>query len=99
MTITAPGELGLSAAEQELVAAETRAFAGLHQDVATRGRYLTLADHVESGLVPADRLDQLGTILEIGLQSGRIRRMYGADGEVAPVGFNSKLGFRPEAGF
>jgi hypothetical protein len=80
---TSTAELRLSATEQELIAAETRAFAGLHQDPATRRRYVELAELVETGVVPADRLDQLATILEIGLQSGRIRRVYGADGEVA----------------
>lgn len=82
-TSTEPTNLRLSATEQELVGAETRAFAALHQDPATRERYVALADLVETGVVPAERLDQLGTILEIGLQSGRIRRMYGPDGEMA----------------
>jgi hypothetical protein len=76
-------DLRLSAAEQELIAAETRAFAALHRDPKTKDRYLALAENVEAGIVPSERLDQLGTILEIGLQSGRIRRMYGADGEMA----------------
>jgi len=80
---TAPADLKLGATEQELVADEVRAFAGPQQPGPARQRYLDLADLVETGVVPADRLEQLGAILEIGLQSGRVRRVYGADGEMA----------------
>jgi len=83
LTPAAPTDLKLGATEQELVADEVRAFAGLQQPGPSRLRYSELADLVESGTIPADRLDQLGTILEIGLQSGRIRRVYGPDGEMA----------------
>jgi hypothetical protein len=76
-------DLKLTATEQELVGAEVRAVASLHQDVAARQRYRSLAELIESGVVPADRLEQLATILEIGLQSGRVRRVYGPDGEQA----------------
>ena len=78
-----PTDLKLGATEQELVAEEVRAFASLQPIGPTRQRYLDLSALVESGTVPANHLEQLGTILEIGLQSGRIRRVYGADGEVA----------------
>jgi hypothetical protein len=76
-------ELKLGATEQELISEEVRAFAGLQPPGPARERYAALAELVETGAVPADRLDQLGTILEIGLQSGRIRRVYGPDGEMA----------------
>ena len=75
--------LKLTATEQELIGAEVRAVASMHQDPAARQRYAVLAELIEAGSVPADRLDQLATILEIGLQSGRVRRVYGPDGEQA----------------
>ncbi len=76
-------DLKLTATEGELLLAEVQAVAQLHPDPATRQRYRALAAHVEEGVVPAERLDQLATILGIGLESGRIRRLYGPDGEMA----------------
>ena len=80
---TAAPSLRLSATEQELLAPEIRAFAAIHPDPAGRRRFEAMAVAVESGVIPRDSLDDLGRVLEIGLQSGRVRRMYGADGEVA----------------
>lgn len=77
--------LRLSAVEQELVGAEVRAFARLQGEPAARERQAELAELVESGHLPDDRLAELAAILEIGLQSGRFRRVYGPDGEMAIV--------------
>jgi hypothetical protein len=78
-----PAQLRLSATEQELLAPEVRAFASVHPDQAGRRRYEALANSIESGGVPQESLDDLARVLEIGLQSGRVRRVYGADGEMA----------------
>jgi hypothetical protein len=75
--------LRLSAAEQELLAPEVRAFAAIHPEQSGRRRYDALANAIEAGSVPSDSLDDLARVLEIGLQSGRVRRVYGADGEMA----------------
>jgi hypothetical protein len=80
---SSPAVLRLSAAEQELLAPEVRAFAAIHPDQAGRRRYETLANAIESGQLPRESLDDLARVLEIGLQSGRVRRVYGADGEMA----------------
>jgi hypothetical protein len=80
---SAPPSLRLSAAEQELLAPEIRAFGAIHPDPAGRRRYEALARAIESGQVPGESLDDLARVLEIGLQSGRVRRVYGADGEMA----------------
>lgn len=77
------GGLRLSSTEQELLGSEIRAVAALHPDPAARQRYAELASLVETGSVPTARLEQLASFLEIGLQSGRIRRIYGPDGEQA----------------
>jgi hypothetical protein len=76
-------ELKLSAVEQELLDAEIRAFRASLPDPTARERYEELAAMVDEGSVAAERLDQLTTILEIGLQTGRLRRVYGPDGEMA----------------
>ena len=76
-------ELRLTAAEAELVGEEVATVGRLHPDPAAQARYAELAEIVAGGVVAEDRLEQLTTILEIGLQSGRIRRVYGADGEMA----------------
>jgi hypothetical protein len=78
-----PAVLRLSAAEQELLAPEVRAFAAIHPEQSGRRRYEALANSIESGSVPSESLDDLARVLEIGLQSGRVRRVYGADGEMA----------------
>ena len=78
-----PRELKLSAVEQELLGAEARAFRASLPDLASRERYDELAAMIDEGSVAADRLDHLTTILEIGLQTGRLRRVYGPDGEMA----------------
>ncbi len=75
--------LRLSATEQELLGPEVRAFASVHPEQSGKRRYEALAEAIESGSVPDEHLDELARVLEIGLQSGRVRRVYGADGEVA----------------
>lgn len=76
-------DLELGVEERELIAPEIRLVAQFQPDPEARQRYEALADLVETGTVPADRLDQLGLILEIGLESGRVRRVYGPEGETA----------------
>ena len=76
-------ELKLTAAEAELLGEEVATVARLHPDPAARERYAELASAIATGAVAEERLEQLTTILEIGLQSGRIRRVYGPDGEMA----------------
>jgi len=78
-----PAVLRLSATEQELLGPEVRAFASVHPEASGKRRYDALALAIETGVVSEEHLDELARVLEIGLQSGRVRRMYGADGEVA----------------
>ena len=78
-----PTFLRLSATEQELLGPEVRAFASIHPEQTGKRRYEALSEAIEQGAVPDQHLDELARVLEIGLQSGRVRRVYGADGEVA----------------
>jgi hypothetical protein len=73
----------LGATEQELLGEEIATLAGLLRNQETRARYLELSDAIREGDVPDDLLGHLGNVLELGLQSGRLRKLYGADGELA----------------
>jgi hypothetical protein len=73
----------VSAVEQELLAPEIRSYAGALGDAGAREKYLVLLVAVEDGEVPDDLLGHLSNVLEVGLQSGRLRKFYGADGEQA----------------
>jgi hypothetical protein len=73
----------ITAVEQELLAPEIAGFARVLHDPAARARYEALQEAVESGEVDDDLAGHLANVLEVGLQSGRLRRAYGADGEQA----------------
>jgi len=73
----------IKAAEQELLIPEINAFAAALRDPAARARYEELGQAVAEGEVDDDLSGHLGNVLEIGLQSGRLRKFYGADGEQA----------------
>lgn len=73
----------VSAVEQELLIPEIAGFAAALHDPTARSRYESLRDAVESGEVDDALAGHLANVLEVGLQSGRLRRAYGADGEQA----------------
>ncbi len=73
----------ITAVEQELLAPEITTFAGALHDPTARARYRELHAAVVEGEVDDDLVGHLGNVLEIGLQSGRLRKFYGADGEAA----------------
>jgi hypothetical protein len=73
----------ISATEQELLIPEVMAFARALRDPQAREPYDVLRVQVQEGEVDDDLLPHLGNVLEIGLQSGRLRKLYGADGEQA----------------
>lgn len=73
----------VTAVEQELLVPEITTFAGALHDPTARARYEHLRESVQDGEVEDELVGHLGNMLEIGLQSGRLRRFYGADGEAA----------------
>jgi hypothetical protein len=73
----------IGATEQELLAPEIRKFARGLPDREARARYEQLLASVEAGEVEDELLGSLSIVLEISLQSGRVRTLYGADGEQA----------------
>ena len=83
-TDAGPGaELELSSTEREVLAEEVGAFAGTLKDPDTRERYAQLRATVEQGTVPADLVGHLETMLELVLQTQRVRRQHGPDAEQA----------------
>jgi hypothetical protein len=70
----------LNSEQQELLSEEVKAFLALLSAEA-RPRYEPLATAVEEGVLPDDTLEPVGTLLEAGLQTGRIRAMHRAPGE------------------
>jgi hypothetical protein len=73
----------IGATEQELLLPEIAALSQALHDPAARARYDELSQAVRQGEVDDDLIGHLSNVLEIGLQSGRLRRFYGADGEQA----------------
>lgn len=73
----------ITAVEQELLIPEITGFAAVLHDPAARARYDELRAAVEVGEVGDNLAGHLANVLEVGLQSGRLRRAYGADGEQA----------------
>src|SRR5579859_3134841 len=73
----------IGSTEQELLAQEIGTLGTILRDPGARARYAQLNDAVRDGEVPDELLGHLGNVLELGLQSGRLRSLYGADGEQA----------------
>lgn len=74
--------LRLHGAQQEVLELELRALAERAGD-AGRERYLSLAARAAEGEIPDDDLGLLEAVLELLVQSGRARKLYGPGGEQA----------------
>lgn len=75
--------LRLGPPEQAVLAEEVLAFATTLKDPDARARYLALHAAVTAGEVPPDLARPLETMLELVLQTQRLRRRYGPDVERA----------------
>lgn len=73
--------LRLDAAQREVLQEEAAALAASLRDPEARERYAALVEAVEAGEVRGDLLSVLEGLLEMLLQTGRVRRMHGADSE------------------
>ena len=74
--------LVLKPEEQELLREEVAAFAAAAGERA-RADYAALLSSIDAGDVPDACLPLLGELLEVGLQTGRIRKIHRAAGEQA----------------
>ena len=69
----------------EVALAEAQAVLALVHDEERRGRLTDLIAAVEDGAVEDADADALEEVLELGLQTGRVRAIYGPEGEQAAL--------------
>ncbi len=75
----------------EVARAEAQAVMAMLRDETRRGRLADLVAAVDDGRVAGDDADALGELLELGLQTGRLRAVYGPEGEQAALGLFRRL--------
>jgi hypothetical protein len=83
--------LALSGEAAEVALAEAQAVLALVQDEERRGRIADLVAAVQAGELDEDEAQALEEIVELGLQTGRIRALYGPEGEQAALTTYRKL--------
>ena len=75
----------------EIARAEALAVLALVADEGRRGRLADLVAAVDDGEVDGDDADALAELLELGLQTGRLRAQYGPEGEQAALALYRRL--------
>ena len=75
----------LDAAAAEVALGEAQAVLALVQDAERRGRLADLVAAVQEGELGEDEAQALEEIIELGLSTGRIRGLYGPEGEQAAL--------------
>jgi hypothetical protein len=75
----------------EVVLSEAQAVRSMVHDESRRARLADLIAAAQAGEVSADDADALTELLELGLQTGRIRALYGPAGEQAALRLFRKL--------
>jgi hypothetical protein len=77
--------IALSGEAAEVALGEAQAVLAMVQDDERRGRLADLVAAVGEGELAEDEADALAELLELGLQTGRIRAQYGPGGEQAAL--------------
>jgi len=75
----------------EVARAEAQAVLAMVRDDEKRGRLADLIAAVDDGAVDGDDADALAELLELGLQTGRVRAVYGPEGEQATLALFRRL--------
>jgi hypothetical protein len=75
----------------EVARAEAVAVLGMVQDEGRRGRLADVVAALEDGEIGGDDADALAELLELGLQTGRVRSVYGPEGEQAALALFRRL--------
>lgn len=70
---------------REVALAEAQTVQAMARDETMRARLAELVSSVDEGVVADDSADLLESVLELGLQAGRIRAYYGPGGEQAAL--------------
>lgn len=84
-------EIALSAAEQEIALAETRAVLSAAERPEYREELGVLEAAIASGTLQAEQAETLDQIVELALQAGRIRAVYGPPGEQSALRLYRRL--------
>jgi hypothetical protein len=88
----------LGAEAREVVLGEAQAVLAMVADEERRGRLAALVAAVDEGEVAGDDAQALEELLELGLQTGRVRALYGPGGEQAALRVYRQLPRGKEAG-
>jgi hypothetical protein len=83
--------VALQGEAREVALAEAQTVQSMARDERMRGRLTELVAAVDDGEVGADSAELLESVLELGLQTGRIRAYYGPGGEQAALSTLRKL--------
>jgi hypothetical protein len=75
----------------EVSRAEAQAVMAMLNDEHRRARLADVVAALEDGRVEGDDAEALGELLELGLQTGRLRSVYGPEGEQAALGLFRRL--------
>jgi hypothetical protein len=75
----------ISGESQEVALAEAQAVLAMARDDEYRGRLASVIAAIGEGELDEDDAETLGELLELGLQSGRVRALYGPGGEQAAL--------------
>jgi hypothetical protein len=75
----------------EVARAEAQAVLSLVQDETRRGRLADVVAAVDGGEVEGADADALAELLELGLSTGRVRAIYGPEGEQAALALFRRL--------
>jgi hypothetical protein len=75
----------------EVARAEAQAVLAMVQDEERRGKLADLVAAVDEGEVEGSDADALAELLELGLQTGRVRAVYGPEGEQAALSLFRRL--------
>ncbi len=77
--------VAVKAEEREVALGEVQAVLAAARDEGYRERLATLVTSVEEGNLAPEEASELERVLELGLQAGRIRAVYGPGGEQAAL--------------
>jgi hypothetical protein len=88
----------LGAEAREVVLGEAQAVLAMVQDDERRGRLASLVAALDEGEVGEEDAQALEELLELGLQTGRVRALYGPGGEQAALRVYRQLPRGREAG-
>jgi hypothetical protein len=81
----------ISGEAQEVARAEAQAVLAMVQDEGRRAKLADVVAAVDEGIVEGADADALAELLELGLQTGRVRALYGPGGEQAALGLFRRL--------